>query len=415
MVNRTPFRIGKGFQNEAVIADNYISNQHCKVQLSGDRWFLKDLGSTNGTFCKDQRITEITIAGGEKIRLGQTEITFEVVEEREKVRPGDEDHCGAMIGRSRAMRELFALVRRLAPTDATILIQGETGSGKELVARALHSLSPFATGPFVPINCGAISPELIESELFGHEKGAFTGAQATRKGAFESAEKGTLFLDEIGELPLELQPKLLRVLEQRVVQRVGSHTEIPVSCRLLAATHRDLKADAAHGRFREDLFFRLHVVPLRIPPLRDRAEDIPFLVGHFLAEKGNGASLSEGAFRRLQQYRWPGNVRELKNVLTRACLTGSTDALIDEQQIQFLQEGDLETVPSDATTPPIVAPSLERGGSTGLANASLADAERETILTKLRQCGWNKTRAAVELGIAKSTLFKKIKEYNLKP
>jgi transcriptional regulator with GAF, ATPase, and Fis domain len=223
------------------------------------------------------------------------------------------------------MREVFGLLERLAPTDATLLVGGETGTGKDLLARAAHAASPRARHPFIVVDCGAVVGTLIESELFGHEKGAFTGAIEARKGAFELAHKGTLFLDEIGELPLSLQPKLLRSLESRRIRRVGGEREIPVDIRVIAATHRNLRLEVERGKFREDLYFRLAVVPLHLPPLRERRDDVPLLAEQLLARLATepGAapmSIGKESLMALRAHDWPGNVRELRNVLERAAL-----------------------------------------------------------------------------------------------
>jgi transcriptional regulator with GAF, ATPase, and Fis domain len=229
-----------------------------------------------------------------------------------------------MVGRSMQVREIFGLIERIAPTDATVLIEGETGTGKDMVARTLHQLSHRAEGPFIVVDCGAVAGTLIESELFGHEKGAFTGATNTRQGAFELASGGTVFLDELGELALDLQPKLLRVLEQRELRRVGGSRVIKVDLRIVAATRKDLRNEVEKGKFREDLYFRLNVVPIVVPPLRERREDVPLLVENFLAElaDGNVPELSPETMAALRAHDWPGNVRELRNVIERALALG---------------------------------------------------------------------------------------------
>jgi transcriptional regulator with GAF, ATPase, and Fis domain len=239
--------------------------------------------------------------------------------------PGD--RFGPLIGRSAPMREIFGTVARVAATDSTVLLHGETGTGKEVVARAVHEASPRAGGAFVIIDCGALPETLLDSELFGHARGAFTGAQVARAGAIETAAGGTVFLDEIGELPLALQPKLLRVIESRTVRRLGESNHRAVDVRFVAATHRDLREMVNAGAFREDLYFRLAVVPLEIPPLRSRLEDIPILVEHFLAQLGRGAALEPLVVNELASRPWIGNVRELRNFVERAVALGSAQAL----------------------------------------------------------------------------------------
>ena len=304
-----------------------------------------------------------------------------------------------MIGKSEAIRKVSAMIEKAAPGSVTVLIVGETGSGKELAARAVHDLSPRANKPFVALNCGAISPQLIESELFGHERGAFTGAIGRHAGAFEQARGGTLFLDEVGELPLELQPKLLRVLEEKKFRRVGGIEEVDADIRVVAATHRHLEALVREGKFREDLYFRLFAIPILLPPLRERPEDIGLLADHFMVQlQGGGPSgacktLSPGALEKLMQHSWKGNIRELKNVMTRSLLFAAGDR-IQAEEVLFL-----------ATSLPL-APEPP-----GL---SLGNTEKQAILTALKDNDWNKKRTAAVLGIAKSTLFNKIKEYQIK-
>jgi DNA-binding NtrC family response regulator len=260
--------------------------------------------------------------------VGNTQIRFNPVDEQIAITPSTSERLGNIVGQSVKMREIFGIVEKIAPTGATVIIEGETGTGKEVVARTVHELSARKDEPFIVFDCGAVPENLIESELFGHEKGSFTGAVMTRKGLFEMAEGGTIFLDELGELALELQPKLLRVLEQREVRRVGSNKPIPVNVRVIAATNRSLGEEVESGRFREDLFYRLSVVRLMLPPLRDRLEDIPLLTRHFLSKlafnrdaDGNHKvkHIGQEAMDALCEYDWPGNVRELVNIIERGC------------------------------------------------------------------------------------------------
>ncbi len=299
-----------------------------------------------------------------------------------------------IIGSSTAMQHFCTLLKRAAPTQATVLIQGESGSGKEVAARALHGMSPRATGPFVPINCAAISEELMESELFGHVKGAYTGAANNREGLFYYARGGTLFLDEISELPLAVQAKLLRVLEERRVRPVGSEREIPVDVRVVAATNRSLSSEVAAGRFRRDLYYRLQVVELTIPPLRDRAEDIPALVGHFAsllsAQLGIARILPDAAtLRWMKKYDWPGNVRELRNFIERSLILGGY--------------------------PPLPLSVAETAPACGDAAADtlLESVERRHITAILAATGGNKSEAARRLGISRKTLERKCAVWKL--
>jgi transcriptional regulator with GAF, ATPase, and Fis domain len=314
-------RIGKGEGNDLVIPDETVSRTHCEIvrdRRDGRGYLLRDLGSTNGTFLDGAEIREAYIRAGSVITVGNVQLKFQPFEQRIEILPSDKDELGELIGRSLKMREIFGLVERIAPTEATVLIEGETGTGKDLVARTIHGLSSRKGGPFVVVDCGAVAGNLIESELFGHEKGAFTGASATRQGAFELANGGTVFLDELGELSLDLQPKLLRVLEQREIRRVGGNRTIKVDLRIIAATKRDLLREVQHGKFREDLYFRLSVVPVRMPPLRERKDDLPLLASAFLHKLGRpNDALDEAAMQSLLSHDWPGNVRELRNVLER--------------------------------------------------------------------------------------------------
>lgn len=301
-----------------------------------------------------------------------------------------------MIGSSPAMVRVFNLVRRAAPTTATVLLQGPNGTGKDLVAHSLHNLSPRAKGPFIAINCGAIPENLIESELFGHEKGSFSGAIERHIGSFEAANHGTIFLDEIGELPLPLQVKLLRVLENRSFTRVGGTELINVDIRVVAATNRDLKALVAQGSFREDLFYRLNVVDIYLPALKDRTGDIPLLVSRFikeLAEK-NGVpepSITPAALRLLEQYAWPGNVRELRNVIERMVVLALNGTL------------DVDDVPDSIRTFSESAPLS--------ATVTLGENEKTQILAVLKECGGNRSEAARKLGISRRTIYRKLDEY----
>jgi DNA-binding NtrC family response regulator len=317
------FRVGKNPDNDLVLQDETVSRVHCEIARDRKGYLLRDLGSTNGTLLDGAEIKEAWLKPGAVITVGKVELKVRPWNERIEILPSEKDRFGDVVGTSIAMRQIFGLLERLGPTDATVLISGETGTGKDLLARAIHALSPRKNKPFVVVDCGAVVSTLIESELFGHEKGAFTGATGTRQGAFELAHGGTIFLDEIGELPLDLQPRLLRALEQRAFRRVGGSREIRVDIRVIAATHRNLRVEVERGKFREDLFFRLAVVPIELPPLRERREDIPLIVERLLAQIGADdpsvpRTVSRQALDALRAHDWPGNVRELRNVLERA-------------------------------------------------------------------------------------------------
>jgi transcriptional regulator with GAF, ATPase, and Fis domain len=324
VISSDVIRVGKASENDLVITDETVSRTHFEIVRDAKGYLLRDLRSTNGTFLDGAEIKEAYIRAGSVIAAGAAELKFTPFEERIEILPSEKEALGPMVGRSMQVREIFGLIERIAPTDATVLIEGETGTGKDMVARTLHQLSHRAEGPFIVVDCGAVAGTLIESELFGHEKGAFTGATNTRQGAFELASGGTVFLDELGELALDLQPKLLRVLEQRELRRVGGSRVIKVDLRIVAATRKDLRNEVEKGKFREDLYFRLNVVPIVVPPLRERREDVPLLVENFLTElaDGNVPELSPETMAALRAHDWPGNVRELRNVIERALALG---------------------------------------------------------------------------------------------
>jgi two-component system response regulator HydG len=310
-----------------------------------------------------------------------------------------------IVGETPAMRAVFQAIEKVAPTDASVYLHGESGTGKELVARAIHARSKRATGPFVKVNCGALTETLLESELFGHEKGAFTGAVKRKLGRFELADKGTIFLDEIGDITPGLQLKLLRVLQERDFERVGGEETIKVDVRVLSATHRDLKAEVAAGRFREDLFYRLHVVPCFVPPLRERKEDIPRLAAHFIAKLGPRTNpavrgLSEAALARFGTYNWPGNVRELENVIEQALVFAEGDT-IDVPALPPVVRGGL---PDNALALP--------GGEMSLPDL-LEDLERQLIQRAYDKSGGVKTETARLLGIKTSALYYKLEKYGI--
>ncbi len=315
----------------------------------------------------------------------------------------------AMVGGSGALREIRELVARVAPTDVRVLISGENGSGKELVARAIHDASSRSDGPFVDVNCAAIPGELVESELFGHMKGAFTGAVRDQPGKFEAADGGTLFLDEIGDLALSAQAKILRALQEDVIVRVGGNRPIAVDVRVIAATNRDLSDEIAAGRFREDLFFRLNVMPVHVPALRDRTEDIPALVAHFVASLGAGPGMTPKAFspaalRRLRQRSWPGNVRELRNAVERLLILAAGPEVSEADVDQAL--------PGDTGTP-IDLPALAAAAEGRTFMQFRDDAERVFLETRLRDHHWNITETARAIGLPRSNVYHKIEKYGL--
>ena len=315
--------IGKDPRNDLVLPDDTVSRRHCRIARTDGGWLLSDLGSRNGTVVNGVPVKEAVLAAGATLDLGGVPLRVVAADAPSELLAWDEDRFEGMRGRSLAMRQLFATLARVADAPAPVLLEGETGPGKELAARARHARSRRAPPPVVAVGCGAIAAALIESELFGHERGAFTGADAARKGAFEAAAGGTLLLDEISELPLDLQPKLLRALEAREVRRLGAGEPVKVDVRVLVATRKRLQTEVERGKFRKDLYFRIAPIELRLPSLRERREDVPVLVRHFLArvlgeEPAAQVELAEGELSALAAHDWPGNVRELRNVVERA-------------------------------------------------------------------------------------------------
>ncbi len=316
-------KIGSAKGSDIELTDPTVSRVHCELRLRTDTITLRDHGSTNGTFVGGARIRDADVPIGTLVRVGQTSLRIEASNTPAFVEISDRSAFGEIIGQSLPMRRVYAILERVAQTDTTLLIEGETGTGKDVVARSLHEASRRKSGPFVPIDCGAIPENLFESELFGHVRGAFSGAISDRKGVFEEAEGGTLFLDEIGEIPVALQPKLLRAIESRTIRRVGGNVAKPVNVRIIAATNRDLAAGVNEGRFREDLYYRLAVVVVTLPALRERPEDIPLLAQHFFNRLSPGTGpLPADFLRSLSSRGFPGNVRELKNFIERSVSLG---------------------------------------------------------------------------------------------
>ena len=332
-----------------------------------------------------------------------------------------------LIGESATIRAVRRLVAQVAPTGASVLITGPSGSGKEMVARAIHAESSRAAGPFVAVNCGAIPRDLLESELFGHEKGAFTGAVTQLRGRFEDADGGTLFLDEIGDMPTDMQVKLLRVLEERCVTRVGGRTTIAVDTRIISATHRDIGTAIGEGRFREDLYYRLAVFPVHLPSLAERPDDIPLLIEHFLrlfTEPGRPITLTQPALRDLGSYRWPGNVRELRNIIERAAILfpggtiGMEEVALLLRRLPAAHSGEREALWANATppapTPRPVDPAAEApmGGPIDL-KWLVAEFEHRHIVDALRRCNGVVADAARHLSLQRTTLIEKMNKYGI--
>lgn len=393
-------RLGSAPNNDVTIQDSSVSRYHCELRHSDEGFVIRDLDSTNGIIVGGLRVKEAVIQSEVMMQLGRTTLRFLPQTEERRVDPSKDVKFGDLYGRSQGMREIFGILEKVATTDLTVTIEGETGTGKDLVARAIHAASPRSNGPFVVFDAGAVASNLIESELFGHEKGAFTGATEQRQGAFERADGGTLFLDEIGELALELQPKLLRALEQREIQRVGGAKRIPVDVRVVCATNRALTEEVKLSRFRDDLFYRISVVVLALPSLRERREDIELLVKAILNKINPNMSAAPEAVSVLQNYDWPGNVRELRNVIESAVAMCS-ESVLHPRDLIFAHDRDLSQQQEKAS------------GANSLAGQTLENIEKAAIEQTLEHCAGNRSAAARALGIAPSTLYLKLKKYDL--
>jgi transcriptional regulator with GAF, ATPase, and Fis domain len=435
--------IGRDSTAQLSIPDRLMSRRHCEVQTLDGSFVLHDLGSSNGTFVNGIPVRERSLNHGDRIRVGDSVLLFldrqgpaqagstgealteGAVDDRttrvprpvpaREPQPESETPAAIMaevlagrvtlqahdmVGESAPMRAVYERIRKVAPSDCTVLVLGETGTGKELAARAIHQNSPRARHPFVAVNCAALTETLLESELFGHEKGAFTGAVALKKGRLEVADGGTVFLDEIGELAPALQAKFLRALQYHEFERVGGTRVIKVNVRVVAATNQNLEANVAAGRFRQDLWYRLNVVTLTMPPLRERRADVPLLAGHFAARysKGRPVDFSREAMEALCAYQWPGNVRELENAIERALVLGNSGRIVAD---------DLPETIVDAS------PSLP-GGAVAAFHQTVLETKRRLILGAIDRAGGNYTAAARLLGINPTYLHRLLRNLQLK-
>lgn len=403
--------IGSSPENDFVIDDPSVSRTHAEIVAEDGAFRLRDLDSKNGTWVEGMRVESIFIDEVTTIRFGLIDVSFTPTSDKVSVHISGNDRFGKLLGGSLIMREVFGILERVAPTEATVLIEGESGTGKELAAEAIHMNSPRKDGPFIVVDCSAISRDLIESELFGHVKGAFTGATSNRQGAFEAAAGGTLFLDELGELPLDLQPKLLRALEKRVIKPIGTNETIPTDVRIIAATNRRLYSEVKDGSFREDLYYRFNVIRVRIPPLRERPEDIPLLVSAFMTparEMANRPSMevSYSTMQKLKLQPWPGNVRELRNFVERAVLL--TEGTLIESDFIDPPEALPHCGASDALSEAMNA--AEHGISFKDAKERLLHAfEMEYWTTLLRRTNGNVSEVGRIADVHRKTV-----EYNLK-
>ncbi len=413
--------VGRSSECEVVLSDRAISRRHAALHV-GVTLEIEDLGSANGVLVAGARVPaggRAAVPVGTTIQMGTTLLVVDSGATRPDIDAegptlsgrGGQAERGDAVVIDEAMVRLYEVVARVAPTRLNVLILGETGAGKELLAEAVHQSSPRASGPFVKINCAALAPQLLESELFGHERGAFTGADRARQGLVEAANGGTLLLDEVGEMPLELQAKLLRTIEDQKVKRVGAVTPRDVDVRYVASTNRDLAAESERGTFRRDLFYRLNGVRLEVPPLRARPAEIVPLAKRFaesVATGGEVPSLTEEVITALHRYPWPGNVRELRNVMERAV------AMCDQRRI-VLADLPPEILSPDAKGPGAAAPT--RTGDVAPSSSNLREdlgaIEKRRIIEALERCNGNQTKAAKLLGMPRRTLIMRIEEYGL--
>jgi DNA-binding NtrC family response regulator len=396
------YRVGKSLGQDLTLTDPAVSREHLRVEVLRTGVRFKDLGSSNGSYCRGMRFEVIEVKPGAVVRIGRTELQLSPIKEAAPLRPSDNTSFGALVGESLAMRQVFGLLERAATGGADVLLQGETGTGKDLAAEGLHERGARKGKPFIVCDLAAMTPTLIESELFGHVRGAFTGALTDRAGAFERAHGGTIFLDEVGDLPLELQPRLLRALERRQVKRVGGDRYETVDVRVVAATHKRLDAEVAATRFREDLYHRLAMVTVALPPLRERLDDLPILVDTILKRLNvpvkREALTPPSTQMLLRVYNWPGNVRELRNVIERAVKLGTEPAV---------------------PTPTVERPAdHQRKSSADLPFKEAKDQivvafERDYLADLMRRCEHNVSLAAREAGIARVYLHRLLQKHGL--
>jgi len=393
--------VGSHVSNDFVLDEPTVSRFHLEIVVDSRGARVRDLDSRNGTFVDGTRVVEAWLKQGSTLRLGRATLRFDLDASRNSFPVSEAPRFGELVGSSVVMRAQFAVLERVASTDTTVLIEGETGTGKDVAAESLHLASARRDGPLVVVDCGAATAQLLESQLFGHERGAFTGADQRRIGAFEEAAGGSVFLDEIGELPLELQPKLLRVLERRQIQRLGSNTMRPVQVRILAATNRDLRAMVNAGTFREDLYYRLAVVRVRLPPLRERPEDIPAIVEHLLdrlraSPEARARLTNPELVRGLARAAWPGNVRELRNAIERA--------LVLDQALELGEPGEPATAGRVDWSLPYEA----------ARRAALVDFERRYFQHHLDASRGNVSQAARSTGIGRVYLHRLLRRSGLR-
>jgi len=404
-VDVDPLVVGRDAGAAIVVGDPEVSAFHCELRAVSEGILVKDLGSTNGTFLGPVRVREAVVATPTELTVGGTKILLEPQAKR-RVDVGYSDRFGPLVGASPRMRRVFGILEKVASTPLSVLILGETGTGKELVAKAIHDASDRKGGAFVVVDCGSIPPTLAESILFGHEKGAFTGATERRKGALADADGGTLFLDELGELPIELQPKLLRALSEKQVKRVGGASFEPIDVRVLAATRRDLGAEMNAGRFRSDLFFRIAQVRVELPPLRERTSDLPLIVEDVCARVGRPQHVQAvlgWIEHRMASHDWPGNVRELVNVASVAATLADEPGAIDDVLTLARDDAGLGRDAAHAAD--------GAGGFSDSKRAAIAAFEREYFTSLARRCKGNVSEMARQSGMERHHVRAYLRKY----
>jgi DNA-binding NtrC family response regulator len=399
----SPSRVlaGKSSSCEMRLSDPSASRRHASFYITGARLRVTDLGSTNGTYVNGIAVVDAFLDGGEFVRMGQTTLHVQPAERAQAAAVCARESFGRVLGASEQMRRLYPLCEKLTASDVPVIIEGETGTGKELLAEAIHEASARCEGPFVVFDCMAAPPTLLESALFGHEKGAFTGATMSRAGVFERAHKGTLLIDEIGDLDVSLQPKLLRAIQRREVQRVGGSGLVKVDVRVMAATRRDLDREVQAGRFRDDLYFRLNVARVELPPLRQRRGDISLLARHFWEELGGaGTEVPQELLQRFEDYGWPGNVRELYNAVARHIALGELAVFAQAPRPSAPPPSQDGAGSSDRGD--FLDRVLDRGLALGEARQQvLEEFERRYLERALADHGGNVTKAAAASGVAR--------------
>jgi transcriptional regulator with PAS, ATPase and Fis domain len=396
-------RIGTAPGSDLTLTDDTVSRSHCEIELTESGFRVRDAGSTNGVRVAGVRIFDAAFSAPVELTIGETTLTITPLAETEAREHTTAPRFGDLRGNSRKMRELFAELERFAPTNLSVLLEGETGVGKDLVAESIHRASDRSDGPYVVFDCSAVAPTLIESELFGHDRGAFTGSVGERPGVFEEANGGTLFLDEIGELGKDLQPKLLRALEKREIKRLGARRPTPIDVRTIAATNRNLLAEVECGNFRQDLYYRIATARLLVPPLRERLDDIPMLVEHFLAQEAPTlapGSIPPHVWQMFTAHRWPGNVRELRNAVQRLIVA-------PELSLHSASGDRAERAPAAESTPVVQEPLR-------IARRNAADGfERDYLRVLLARTDGNVTRAAAIAEVSRQMIQKLMRKHGL--